>query len=115
MMFQMNFTEAGILVNNTTNGLSSFSSAGSGNGPIVIDLSPWMTPAYTANGAPLSSLINTLNTRLCAGNLSSGASNVIYGYVSTLSYTTPTNTQMRDRVRAVAHLILCSPDYAIQR
>jgi len=28
---------------------------------------------------------------------------------------TPTNTQMRDRVRAVVHLIVTSPEYAIQK
>jgi hypothetical protein len=28
---------------------------------------------------------------------------------------TPTTTQMRDRVRAVVHLILTSPEYAIQK
>ena len=30
-------------------------------------------------------------------------------------YTTPTQTQMRDRVRAVAHLITASPDFTIQK
>jgi hypothetical protein len=28
---------------------------------------------------------------------------------------TPTNTQMRDRVRAIVHLIVTSPEYAIQK
>jgi len=116
-MFQMNFTQAGLLANGSTNGLSSFSTAGNGNGMIVIDINPWMTSAYTAN-AGIPSLISALNTRLCGGVLSGSVSNVIYGYVANTSnfpYTTPTPAQMRDRVRAVAHLILCSPDYVIQR
>jgi hypothetical protein len=123
VMFQMNFLAAGVLtninntVNSNTNGLSSFSSAGNGSGAIVIDLSPWMTPSYTSNGG-IPSLISALNTRLCAGQFSSSASNQVYAYVANTTnfpYTTPKAAQMRDRVRAVAHLILCSPDFAIQR
>jgi len=36
--------------------------------------------------------------------------------ISNFSYSTPpTATQMRDRVRAVVHLIVCSPDFTIQK
>jgi uncharacterized protein (DUF1800 family) len=112
---QMNFLEGGIL-NNTgnTNGLSSFIA---GNGAIALDIGPWMTPGYTSN-AGIPGLVDALNSLLCAGQLSAGAKTAIVNYVANTSnfpYTTPTNTQMRDRVRAVVHLIVTSPDFTIQR
>lgn len=112
--FQMNFLQGGILGNTSnTNGLSSFSPGG-GGGAIVIDILPWMTPAYTSN-AGLSSLVDALNSLMCGGQLSAGAKSYIVNYASTLAYTTPTAGQMRDRVRAVVHLISNSPDYTVQR
>ncbi|HWF19489.1 MAG TPA: DUF1800 family protein [Verrucomicrobiae bacterium] len=109
---QMNFLESGIL-NNTgnTNGLSSFNS-----GSIVLDIGPWMTPAYTSN-AGIPALVSNLNTLLAAGQLSASAQSSIVSYVAStnFSYTTPTYTQMRDRVRAVVHQIVNSPDYMIQK
>jgi hypothetical protein len=113
---QMNFIEGGIL-NNTgnTNGLSSFTG---GNGAIVLNLAPWMTPDLTTNtGIP--ALISNLNTLLAAGQLSAAAQTNIAGYVTNtgnFGYSSPpTPTQMRDRVRAVVHLIVNSPDYIIQK
>ena len=114
---QMNFIEGGIL-NNTgnTNGLSSFTG---GNGSIVLNISPWMNTNYTADaGIPM--LVSNLNTLLVAGQLSTAAQTNIIGYVANtknFSYTTPvpTQTQMRDRIRAVVHLIVSSPDYIIQK
>lgn len=112
----MNFLEAGIL-NNTgnTNGISSFTS---GNGSIVLDLGHWMTISYTS-AAGLPSLVATLNSLLTAGQLSSAAQTYIVNYVSSVAnfpYSTPpTDSQMRDRVRAVVHLIADSPDFTIQK
>ena len=113
---QMNFIEGGIL-NNTgnTNGLSSFTG---GNGSIVLNLSPWMTTAYTADsGVP--SLVASLNNLLAAGQLSAAAQTGIVSYVANTNNfafsTPPTANQMRDRVRAVVHLIANSPDYLIQK
>jgi hypothetical protein len=109
---QMNFLEGGLL-NNTanTNGLSSFVTGG---GAIVLDLGPWMTPANTSN-AGLPGLVDSLNNLLTGGMLSTSARNIIVNYAATQAYTTPTYTQMRDRVRAVVHLIVSSPDFTIQR
>ena len=113
---QMNFLEGGLL-NNTgnTNGLSSFTG---GNGSIVLDLAPWLTPSYTAN-AGIPTLVSALNTYLAAGELSAAAQADIIRYVANATnfpYSTPpTQTQMRDRVRAVVHLIASSPDYLIQK
>lgn len=113
---QMNFIEGGIL-NNTgnTNGLSSFTG---GNGSIVLDIAPWMSTNATSNtGVP--TLVSTLNTYLAAGELSAAAQSNIVAYVANTTnfpYSNPpTQTQMRDRVRAVIHLIASSPDYLIQK
>ena len=113
---QMNFLGGGVL-NNTanTNGLSSFTG---GDGDIVLDLGPWMTTNYTA-AAGVPALIGNLNSLLLAGQLSAAAQTNIYKYVTNVTnfpYSAPpTATQMRDRVRAVAHLIVNSPDFTIQK
>ncbi|HEX3717418.1 MAG TPA: DUF1800 family protein [Verrucomicrobiae bacterium] len=112
----MNFLEGGILGNTAnTNGLSSFTG---GNGAVVIDVRPWMTPSYTsAVGIP--SLVDALNSLLAAGQLSGAAKTNIVKYVSNLNNfpygSTPTDSQMRDRIRAVVHLIVTSPDFTIQK
>jgi hypothetical protein len=113
--WQMNFMESGLL-NNTgnTNGPSSFISGG---GALTLDVGPYMTPTYTSN-AGISSLVDTLNSLLCAGQLSSASKTYIVNYVGNTTnfpYTTPTASQMRDRARAVVHLILTSPDFIIQK
>ncbi len=113
---QLNFIEGGILANTgNTNGLSSFNG---GNGSIVLDLGPWMTPANTSN-AGLPTLVSNLNTLLAAGQLSAATQTGILNFVANTTNfpysATPTQTQMRDRVRAVVHLITSSPDYIIQK
>ncbi len=112
---QMNFLESGLLNNGSnTNGLSSFTA---GDGDIVMDVGPWMTTNFTAN-ANVPALVDNLNSLLLAGQLSAAAKTSIVNYVTNtvnFPYTTPTQTQMRDRVRAVAHLITASPDYTIQK
>jgi hypothetical protein len=113
---QINFIEGGIL-NSTgnTNGLSSFAG---GNGSIVLDLAPWMNPGYTSD-AGIPTLVSNLDTLLVAGRLSYAAQTNIIGYVANTNNFTfgapPSQTQMRDRVRAVVHLIANSPDYIIQK
>jgi len=113
-VFQMNFFSSAVFNNSSnTNGLSSFIG---GNGAIMLDFGPWMTPAYTSD-AGIPGLVDALNSLLCGGQLAPASKNLIVSYVanSRFPYTTPTATQMRDRVRAVIHLIVTSPDYAIQR
>ena len=114
-MFQMNFLYNGVISTSNTNGFSSFSS---GDGDIVLDLGPWMTSGFTSNtGIP--GLVDSLNSLLLAGQLSASARSQIINYVANTTNfpynSPPTNTQMRDRVRAVAHLLLVSPDFTIQR
>ncbi len=110
---QLNFLEGGILGNTSnTNGLSSFNNGG---GAIVLDLGPWVSTNFTST-ANLPALVDSMNSLLVAGQLSPAAKTNILNYVSTLSYSTPpTPTQMRDRVRAVVHLITASPDFTIQK
>jgi len=111
---QMNFLEGGFLATGNTNGLTSFRN----NGSIMMDLSSWMTTNYTSN-AGIPTLINNLNTLLVAGQLSPAAQTLIVNYVANTTnfpYSTPpTESQMRDRARAVVHLILTSPDFTIQK
>lgn len=113
---QMNFLASGIL-NNTgnTNGLSSFTA---GDGDIVLDIGPWMTTNLTASaGVPV--LVDNLNSLLLAGQLSDAAKAGIVNYVTNTANfpfgTPPTQTQIRDRVRAVVHLLTASPDFTIQK
>jgi hypothetical protein len=112
---ELNFLEGGILGNTgNTNGLSSFTG---GNGSIVLDIAPWMTTNYTAN-AGIPGLVGALSTALLAGQLSPAAQNNIVNYVASTNFaysSPPTQTQMRDRVRAVVHLIANSPDFIIQK
>ena len=111
-ILQMNFLTLGILGNTgNTNGLSSYNN---GSGAITIDLGSWMTPAATSN-AGIPGLVDEFNTLLCAGQLSTDARTAIINYATTLPYTTPTANQMRDRVRAVVHLIVSAPEFTIQR
>jgi len=114
VVMQLNFMAGGVLSSGgNTNGLSSFSG---GNGAVVLDLSPWMTPAYTADSG-IPSLVDALNTVLLAGQLSLSAKQLIVSYVanSRFPYTTPTSREMRDRVRGVVHLLVTSPEFTIQR
>jgi hypothetical protein len=115
VVLQMNFISSGVFSDsNNTNGLSSFAS---GNGSIALDISPWMNTKYTSD-AGIPGLVDALNALLCGGQLSSGSRTVIINYVANTSrfpYTTPTAAQMRDRVRAVVHLLVSSPDYVIQQ
>ena len=114
---QMNFLEAGVLGGNgnNTNGLTSFNNA---SGAIVIDIGPWMGTNYTAS-ANVPTLVDSLNSLLLAGQLSVAAKCNIVNYVTNTANfpfgTPPTPTQMRDRARAVVHLITVSPDFTIQK
>jgi hypothetical protein len=112
---QMNFLESGILNNGgNTNGLSSFTA---GDGDIVLDIGPWMTTNYTA-AANVPALVDSLNAVLLAGQLSATAKTNVVNYVISTNFpfsTPPTQTQMRERVRAAVHLLICSPDFTIQK
>lgn len=96
-----------------TNGYGSFF----GSNAITMDITPYMTPAQTSNtGIP--GLVNTLGDLLTGGNLSTAAKSAISTHVANTTnypYTTPTSSQMRDRVRAIVNLIAISADYAIQK
>ena len=110
---QMNFLESGLLVNgNNTNGLTSFNNR---NGAIVLDVGFWMTPAYAAD-AGIPNLVDALNSLLIAGQLSGSARTTIINYVANpVNFPISSPTYMRDRVQAVVHLLINSPDFTVQR
>jgi hypothetical protein len=114
---QANFIRAGLFATALgQNGLESFKGGGR---DIVLDLRPWMGTG--PGGLPwvhnnnLNALIDELNTRLMGGQLPPAAKTLIRNYAASLAYTTPTSGQLRDRVRAVVHLIVTSPDFTIQK
>jgi hypothetical protein len=72
-----------------------------------------MTTNFTAS-VNVPALVDSLSTALLAGQLSYAAKTNIVGYV-TNNFPTSSSTWQRDRVRAVVHLILNSPDYTIQK
>jgi hypothetical protein len=110
---QMNFLEAGILSGGNTNGMSSFNN---NSGAVVLDIGPWVSTNYTS-AANLPKLVDAMNSLLAAGQLSATAKSNIANYVTNnISFSsTPTASQMRDRARAVIHLITASPDFTIQK
>lgn len=113
---QMNYLEGGILSDaNNTNGLTSFNN---GNGAMVLDIGPWLSANYTSS-PNVPTLVDSLNTLLLAGQLSPAAKGNIVNYVTnTVNFpfsSPPSQKQMRDRVRAVVHLITVSPDFTIQK
>jgi hypothetical protein len=76
-----------------------------------------MTTNYTAN-AGIPGLVDALSSALLAGQLSPAAKSDIVNYVASTNFaysSPPTQTQMRDRVRAVVHLIATAPDFIIQK
>jgi len=114
VILQMNLLTISLFNNfNNTNGLSSFVG---GNGAIALDLGPWMTPTYTADSG-IPALVDSLATLLCAGQVSQDTKQIIVSFVANphFPYTTPTATQMRDRVRAVAQLLVTSSEFTVQR
>ena len=111
-----NVVTGGFLSGGNTNGFQSFRSGG---GAIPMDISSYMTAGQTSD-ATIPTLVDTLAARLVGGILNSTARTAIINYVANTTnfpYTTgnPTTTQMRDRVRAVIHLIVTSAEYAIQK
>ena len=110
-----NTISAAILSSSNTNGLTSYRSGG---GTITMDLSPYMTSAQTSNAA-IPALVDKMSDLLTGGQVAPETKTVIVNFVANTTNfpfsATPTNTQMRDRVRAVVHLILTSSEYAIQK
>ncbi len=106
-----------------TNGFNSFNS---GAHDIMMDFSKWMgledatAGNYWTNTGNLRDLIRELSKILMAGQMSTGMEDLIYNFVSNtsnISYnaTTPTDSERRNRVRAIIYFIAVSPEHAIQR
>ncbi len=102
--------------NGNANGLSSFNNGG---GSVVMDIGPYMTTGYTTN-ANIPTLVDALSSLLIGGPLDAANRTTIINCVANttnfpMTTPTPTNAQMRDRVRAVIHLIITSAEYAVQK
>lgn len=110
-----NTLASAILTSGNTNGLTSYRAGGN---TITMDLSSYMTSAQTSNAA-IPALVDKLGDLLTGGQLTSATKSAIVSFVANTTNfpfgASPTPTQMRDRVRAVVHLIITSPEYAIQR
>ena len=79
----------------------------------------YMTAAKTSN-AGIPALVDELANLLIGGPLLPATKTAIVNFVANTTnfpYTTPTptNLQMRDRVRAIIHLIITSAEYAVQK
>ncbi len=125
VMRQSNFLYGGLFSGASNAGLSSFRSGG---GQLWLDLGPWMGNA--AGGQPwaadanLPALIDQLDTLLMGGQMTPAMETVILNYIKgpatgtkyfPMTAPTPTDSQKRDRIRAIIHLIVTSPDFTIQR
>jgi uncharacterized protein (DUF1800 family) len=113
-MLLTNAITQGTVSNSTSN--SNGNIALFGSNAVTMDLAPYMTADQTTNAA-IPALVDKLGVLLTGGNLSAASKTTISNYATTLSYTTPTPTpnQIRDRVRAIVHLIVTSAEYAIQK
>jgi hypothetical protein len=121
VMRQSNFIYEGIL--KPSNSGSVHSSFRSGSGVLGLDFTPWMatrpgTSLPWTDVSNLPALVDELATLLTAGQLPAAARSVIVNYAgntSNIAYTTGTDSQMANRLRAIVHLIATSPDFTIQR
>lgn len=124
-MFGGIFSSSGSVNTGSTNGINTFRR---GEGDIGMHFGSWMglrsgtAGDYWTNDANLRPLIQEFSRILMAGQMSQTMEDQIYAFVSNtanIAYTTtgsgPTETQRRERVRGILHLIAVSPELAIQR
>jgi hypothetical protein len=133
---QANFMWNGVMNPGNTNGISSFRS---GSNALVMDFGPWMgnatdlglgagpTPTVPwTNDQNIGALIDRMNTLLLGGQLPAAGKAIIQSFITAntgvnsytninYSNTAPTDTQKRDRIRAVIHFLISSADFNIQR
>lgn len=74
--------------------------------------SPTINTTYTATATGSSTFTVPVN---CSSITGLNVTNAGYPVTFPMSSPTPTNQQMRDRVRAIIHLILTSAEYAVQK
>ena len=119
---QANFLYGGIYGSHVSTGLTSF-----GTQDIMMDYGPWIglrptLTTYWTDTVNLRDLIREMSKLLMASSMSQTMEDAIYNYVSntTTNYITyPTTgaseTQRRDRLRAVLQFIATSSEYTIQK
>lgn len=105
--------------NGNLNGLLSFNN---GSGAVVLSVGSYMSNGKTSEGG-IPNLVDELAILLTGATLDPATKTTIVNFVNHkngsvldyLPYTTPTNQQKRDRVRAIIHLIITSAEYAVQK
>jgi len=126
---QSNFLFGGIYSTSSTTSLTSgfsngFSSFRYGSHDLAMDFSPWMGPRtsgtdYWTNTSNLRELIRSLSGLLMAGQMSTAMEDQIHAFVSNtanIAYpATPSDSDRRNRLRAIIYFIAVSPEHAIQR
>ena len=115
-----NFLYGGLFNNTTLAGLSSFR-----GGAIQLDLSPWIAPlpagGFKTDSGNIPALVDEFNTLLMGGQMSDAMKTILVTYVrdTRTGYypysSLPTETERRDRIRAIVHLMITSPEYTIQK
>lgn len=101
--------------NSNPNGLSSFNNGG---GSVVMSIEPYLTPNSRTSNAGIPTLVDDLANLLIGAPLEPATKAAIVNFVANeanLPYSTPTNQEKRDRVRAIIHLIITSAEYAVQK
>lgn len=125
---QANYIFAGIYSTSSSSNLNAgytngFSSFRRGNHDMTMDFAPWMNlrpggGGYWTDTANIRDLIRELSGLLMAGQMSTAMEDTIFEFVSNtanIAYSTATDTERRNRVRAIIYLIAVSPEHAIQR
>jgi hypothetical protein len=108
--------------NSNLNGLSSFNN---GSGGVVMDIGQYVSTSW-ASEAQIPTLVDELANLLVGAPLEPAARTTIINFVNhknasnvldylPLTSPTPTNLQLRDRVRAIIHLIITSAEFAVQK
>jgi len=145
VMRSANFIQGGIFASGATAGVNSFRNAGGniaidfapwmgsrsvadgGTGGATdywTNVTVTTTGGVTTYGGNLPALVDKLNTLLMGGQLPAAAKDKILAFASsnyahsdagTTVYSASSETHRRDRVRAVVHLIVTSPDFNIQK
>ncbi len=112
ILFLTNAAAGMVLSSSNPNGLGLYR-----NGAITIDMSPYMTAPYSvANTAGITNLVNVIGDLLTGGGLTASTKSTIVSFVdNNTNFPPAAANNTRDRVRAIVHLIVVSPEFAIQR
>ena len=117
---QANFLSGGIFGTFSTGGLNGF-----GGQDIMMDFGPWIglrpsSATYWTDTVNLNDLIDEMSKLLMASSMSATMKTAIYNYVSNtgsgyIPYSSATEDNRRDRLRAILQFITTSSEFTIQK